>query len=94
MMRPPRGDRPAAAGTRSSTPSDMNPDEQRPDLEHFRKLVLADPGLLDQLRAAGTDEAFITLAIRLGRERGCVFTPAVVEAALREQRRVLFERWV
>ena len=72
----------------------MKPLEQWPDLERFREMVLADPGLLDHLRAADTNEAFIALAVRLGRERGCIFTAADVEAALLEQHRVLFERWV
>ena len=72
----------------------MKPVEQQPDLERFREMVLADRELHEQLRAAVAEEIFITLAVRLGRERGCAFTAAEVEAALREQRRIRLERWV
>jgi Nif11 domain len=69
----------------------LNPPQ---NLERFRELVLADRELHDQLRAAATRQDFIALAVRLGAERGCVFTAAQVEAALREQRRAWLERWI
>ena len=67
---------------------------ERENLERFGGLVLADRGLHDRLRNTANQEAFAALAVRLGAERGCVFTAPVVEAALREQRRVWLERWL
>jgi hypothetical protein len=67
---------------------------ERQQLERFGELVLADRELHDRLRDTANQEAFIELAIRLGAERGCVFTAPVVEAALREQRRAWLERWL
>ena len=68
------------------------PDQWR-NLERFREMVLSDRELHARLRAAGR-QAFVPLAVQLGAERGCVFTAAAVEAALREQRRVWLERWI
>jgi hypothetical protein len=64
------------------------------DLERFRQLVLADPGLHEQPRQANGRESFVALAVRLGGERGCIFTDAEVRAALRECRRAWLERWI
>ena len=68
--------------------------DQRKNLERFSGLVLASRELHDRLRATTGTEAFIALAVRLGAEHGCVFTGAVVEAALREQRRAGLGRWI
>jgi hypothetical protein len=67
---------------------------ERENLERFGGLVLADRDLHDQLRKTASQEAFIALAIRLGAERGCVFTAPVVEAAVRERRHAWQERWL
>jgi hypothetical protein len=64
------------------------------NLERFRLLVLADRHLHDQLRQTADVDAFVALAVRLGTERGCVFTADEVRAALRERRRALLERWI
>ena len=72
----------------------MEPFDQRQNFERFGEWVLADPELHDRLRAAVDVEAFVTLAVRLGAERDCVFSALVVETALREQRRAWLERWV
>jgi len=69
------------------------PDEQK-NLERFGELVLADPALHDQLRAAASQEAFIALTIRLGAEIGCRFSAPAVESALRARRRAWVERWI
>jgi hypothetical protein len=68
--------------------------DQRQNLERFGQLVLADRKLHDQLRAAPDEKAFVALAVQLGAERGCDFTAAAVEAALREHRRAWLERWL
>ena len=72
----------------------MDPQEQRKNLERFGELVLADRDLHDQLRTVSGMENFLSLIVRLGSERGYQFSPAVVESALREQRRVWRERWI
>ena len=69
-------------------------EETKASLERFRQIVLDDASLLDRLRQTWNRRAFITLAVQLGRERGCDFTAADVEDALREARRVWLERWI
>jgi Nif11 domain len=66
--------------------------DERENLERFGDLVLADPKLHDQLRAAPPED-FAALAVRLGAERGCVFTAPVVAEAVRERGRDWLERW-
>jgi hypothetical protein len=63
-------------------------------LERFRQLVLAERGLFDQLRQTADLDGFVALAVRLGAERGCVFTDQDVRAAVRECRRAWLERWI
>jgi hypothetical protein len=60
----------------------------------FRQMVLADPALQGQLAGLADRAAFITRAVELGRERGCAFLPADVEAALQAARRAWIERWI
>jgi hypothetical protein len=62
--------------------------------EHFRQLVLADPDLLEQLRAAPNLPAFLALTVQLGVERGYDVTIEDVQAALNASRRAWLERWV
>jgi len=68
--------------------------KHRQNLERFGDLVLADRELHDQLRAAADEAAFVALAVRLGSERGCLFTARVVREALEEKRRAWLERWL
>jgi hypothetical protein len=70
-----------------------SPDELQ-QLRRFGDLVLADSELHDQLRTVADVEAFSVLAVRLGAERGCVFSAPTVQAAVREQRRAWLERWL
>jgi len=70
----------------------MPAENPRKNLECFVQLVLADPNLLEQLRAPVNLEHFAALAIRLGRDRGCDFTAEEVRAAVRERRRAWLER--
>ncbi len=72
----------------------MQAANQQKNLARFSELVLADRALHDQLRAITNPADFVALAIRLGAERGCVFTATEVEAALDEQRRTWLERWL
>jgi hypothetical protein len=72
----------------------MDPLTERQNLAHFGDLVLADRDLHDQLRAAENVESFITLAVRLGAERGCHFSAATVQSAVEEKRRAWLERWL
>jgi len=71
----------------------MEVSDERENLERFGELVLSDPKLHDQLRAAAPTD-FPALAVRLGAERGCVFTAPVVAEVLRERRRAWLERWL
>ena len=68
--------------------------EQQRNLERFGQLVLAERELHDRLRATADEKTFVELTVRLGAERGCEFTAAIVEAALRERRRAWLERWL
>lgn len=63
-------------------------------LEQFCRLVLADAELQAQLWQTPARGEFVALVVRLGAERGCVFTHADVEAALQTGRRAWLERWV
>lgn len=75
-------------------PTDMASEQpQRTNLERFSKMVLGDRDLHERLRAADARE-FAALAVRLGAERGCVFTEAVVLEELQKKRRVLREKWI
>jgi hypothetical protein len=62
--------------------------------EQFRQIVLYDPILQVRLRETTELRPFVELVIRVGEERGCIFTPEEVEAALRESRRSWIERWI
>jgi hypothetical protein len=72
----------------------MQTSSERQNWEAFTGVVLADPGLHEQLRAAASEAAFADLAVRLGAEHGCGFTAATVTAVIREERRAWFERWI
>ena len=67
---------------------------ERQNWERFSALVLDERELFDRLRAASSHEDFVTLAVRLGAERGCVFTSPMVQAVLRERRQAWLERWL
>ena len=73
--------------------SEANADEWR-HWTRFHDLVLADPELHNQLRAAAGEAAFIALTVELGRKHDCHFSAPLVAQALREQRRAWVERWV
>jgi hypothetical protein len=60
--------------------------------ERFRRLVLRDVSLQAQLRPVTDEAAFIALTVRLGAERGFVFTEEEVQVALRRERRAWLER--
>lgn len=60
--------------------------------ERFRGIVLSDPALFDQLRAASGREEFIGLAMQLGPAHGCHFASEDIDAAMRAARRAWIER--
>jgi hypothetical protein len=66
----------------------------RENFEQFRQIVLHDPTLQVRLRETTDLRPFIELVVRVGEERGCIFTPEEVEAVLRESRRSWIERWI
>jgi hypothetical protein len=76
------------------SPIIMATTDERKDWERFGELVLADRELHDRLRTGVNLDAFVMLAVELGAERGCVFSAAVVEAVLLEQRSAWLERWL
>ena len=69
-------------------------DQESANLRQFSRLVLADPCLHAQLRAAASENDFAALAVRLGAAHGCHFKAATVVLALRAERRALRERWL
>lgn len=62
--------------------------------EEFRQLVLSQPALLGQLRAAADLRSFLELTVALGAAHGYQFGVEQVQAALNESRRAWLERWV
>lgn len=62
--------------------------------EQFRQLVLADPGLQQQLMQTSDHSVFASLALELGEQHGCRFTAGDVDAALKAAKRSWVERWI
>lgn len=58
----------------------------------FQRLVVSDTALFEQLAAVCAPDAFATVAVQLGAERGLVFTADEVRAALHAARRAWIER--
>ena len=51
-------------------------------LEKFQTLVLADPALQQELRAASDRASFVALAVARARERNCAVAASEMEAAI------------
>ena len=62
--------------------------------ERFRALVMTDPALQEQLWAVSEREAFMALAVALGKAHGCDFAAEDVGQALNAGRRAWIERWL
>ena len=62
--------------------------------EPFRRLVLSEPALQEQLGAITDRHIFLSQTAELGRQHGFDFLPGDVEAALMESRRKWMERWI
>lgn len=60
----------------------------------FRRDVLADRGLQEQLLAASGRTEFVTLVVRLAGRRGLAVDPDDVEEALAEAKRAWRARWI
>ena len=73
----------------------MQQSSATPDpFDAFRKIVLASPPLLNQLRAAPDITAFVSLVVEMAGQRGFQFTAEEVHAALRASRPARIERWI
>ena len=64
------------------------------ELERFRRVVVCDLSLQEQLRQATEMESFITLTVRLAHERGFDFTDEDVRMAMRMSRLAWMQRWI
>ncbi len=62
--------------------------------EPFRRLVLAEPELQEQLAAVTDRGEFINRTVELGQQRGFTFLQGDVEAAIQADRRSWMERWI
>lgn len=62
--------------------------------EPFRRLVLSDPALQDQLIDLADHETFVRRNLELGHEHGFQFQRADVESVLQASRRAWIERWI
>lgn len=57
----------------------------RENLERFRQLIADNPRLQEQLQEAPDQDSIVRLAVELGAENGCDFTPEeVIEVIERE----------
>ena len=70
------------------------PSESSEKFELFRRRVLAQPDLLEQLRRTQDTEAFIGATVEVAREIGIDLTPEEISAALSAARREWIERWL
>jgi hypothetical protein len=64
------------------------------NFEEFRRLVLREKDLQTELRDVDDRERFTAAVVDLGRDRGFLFSPDDVEAALNAGRRAWIERWI
>jgi hypothetical protein len=64
------------------------------ELERFRRLVLGDLSLQEQLRQTTEMEPFITRTVLLAHERGFDFTDEEVRTAMRASRLAWMQRWL
>ena len=62
--------------------------------EAFRRLVLRDVSLQDQLLGLTDGAAFVARNVELGQQRGFHFLPADVDGALKAARRAWIEKWI
>jgi nitrogen fixation uncharacterized protein len=63
-------------------------------LEKFRALVLADPVLEQELRAAADRKQFVALAADRAQQNGCALAAADIEGALNAAARDWMLRWL
>jgi pantoate kinase len=72
----------------------VQPPESGARFDAFRKIVLACPALLEQLRAAPDVTAFVELVRETAGKYGFDFTIEEVHAALRASQQAWIERWM
>ena len=68
--------------------------ESAASFDAFRKIVLAQPALLEQLRTTPDIPAFVTLAREMAEQHGFQFTDEDIQAALRTSQQAWIERWI
>ena len=77
------------------TVNELEPETRTEDsLEHFRRLVAADPALQAVLWAESDREAFVALVVELGESHGCRLDGGVIRQAMKAGRRTWIERWL
>lgn len=64
------------------------------ELEKFRRLVVGDLPLQEQLRQTTETESFISLTVQLAHERGFNFTDEDVRIMMRASRLAWMQRWI
>ena len=64
------------------------------ELERFRRAVLADLNLQEQLRQTDDRESFVRLVVSTAREHGYSFTAKDAEDALLAAQQDRFQRWI
>jgi hypothetical protein len=67
---------------------------QADGFDAFRRLVLEDDALQEDLRQAASQESLFEKVLALGRERGFRFSKQDLEDAVRANRRAWLERWL
>jgi hypothetical protein len=72
----------------------LQPLEPAAPFDAFRKIVLADPLLLEQLRATPDVPSFIALVREMAGQHGFQFAVEDVQAALRGSQQAWIERWL
>jgi len=78
----------------SFVPVMQQPLEPAAPFDAFRKIVLAEPLLLEQLRATPDVPSFIALVREMARVHGFQFSVEDVQAALRASQQAWIERWI
>ncbi len=64
------------------------------NFERFRRCVLSDISLQEQLRGIEDKKEFIAATVELGAANGFVFGTAEVESAMRKNQQQWIERWM
>jgi hypothetical protein len=72
----------------------LQPTEPAAPFDAFRKIFLARPALLEQLRSTPDVAAFVVLVRATAEQHGFQLTSEEIHAALRASRQAWIERWI